>query len=69
MARQSFAEEESVFIDREANMSQTLYRIALTVITMSGADRTFMRLGGLGGLEVADFTDSDLTEMLGTSKL
>jgi TldD protein len=64
MARQSFAEEESVFIDREANMSQTLYRIALTVITMSGADRTFMRLGGLGGLEVVDFTDTELTEML-----
>jgi predicted Zn-dependent protease len=68
MARQSFAEEESVYIDREANMSQTLYRIALTVITMSGADRTFIRLGGLGGLEVVDFTDADLTEMLGNLK-
>jgi TldD protein len=64
MARQAFSQEESVFIDREANMSQTLYRIALTIITMSGADRTFIRMGGLGGLEVVDFEDKDLIEML-----
>jgi TldD protein len=64
MARESTSEEESIFIDREVNMSQTLYRIALTAITMSGADRTFVRMGGLGGLEIADIEDSEITEML-----
>ena len=52
--RLGVAREESIFIDRESNLSQTLYRMALTVVTMSGADRTFLRLGGLGGLEVIE---------------
>jgi TldD protein len=64
MARETLSEEESIFIDREANMSQTLYRIALTIVTMSGADRTFVRMGGLGGLEIADIEDSEIKEML-----
>jgi predicted Zn-dependent protease len=64
MVRQTLSEEESIFIDREVNMSQTLYRIALTLITMSGADRTFVRMGGLGGLEISDIEDSEITEML-----
>jgi TldD protein len=68
MARQSFSQEESIFLDRETSMSQTLYRIALTIITMSGADRTFIRMGGLGGLEAVDFADQDLTHMLGNLK-
>jgi TldD protein len=64
MARQTVSEEESIFIDREVNMSQTLYRVALTVVTMSGADRTFVRMGGLGGLEITDIEDLEITEML-----
>jgi len=64
LARQGFTEEESIFIDRETNMSQTLYRIMLMVITMSGADRTFTRLGGLGGLESIEVSDEDLLELL-----
>ena len=53
MARQGFWEEEAIFVDRETNMSQTLYRQNLTVIAMSGADRTHLALGGLGGMEAA----------------
>ncbi len=62
--RQSVAEEESLFIDRETNLSQTLYRLALTVITMSGAERTYFRTGGLGGLEAVAFKDSDIEAIL-----
>ena len=64
MARQSFSQEESIFIDRESNLSQTLFRVALTIIAMSGADRTVLRNGGLGGLESVAFEDSELVEML-----
>ena len=53
-ARQSFAVEESIFIDRETLMSQTLYRLALTLITMSGSDRTYARHGGLGDPPASD---------------
>ena len=64
VARESFSEEEAIFIDRETNMSQTLYRIALTMIAMSGAERGAKRMGGLGGLETTDYTDKDLMEIL-----
>jgi predicted Zn-dependent protease len=64
MSRESFAIEESIFIDRETRMSQSLYRLALTIITMSGADRTYLRMGGLGGLESIGFDDADLLEIL-----
>jgi TldD protein len=64
MARESFSHEESVFIDRETNMSQTLFRLALTIVTMSGADRTFLRNGGLGGSEATAFKDEDILVML-----
>ncbi|MGZ6333040.1 MAG: metallopeptidase TldD-related protein [Bdellovibrionota bacterium] len=64
LARKSFAEEESIFLDRETNMSQTLYRLALTMITMSGADRTYQRMGGLGGLEAIDLQDEEIGELL-----
>lgn len=68
MARQGFSREEFIFIDRESNLSQILYRLALTVIIMSGADRTFMRNGGLGGLEAIQFEDGDLLELLNDLK-
>src|SRR5262249_28324194 len=64
MARQGLGIEESIFIDRETRMTQTLYRLALTIITMSGADRTYLRIGGLGGIEATRFEDSELTTML-----
>jgi TldD protein len=64
MARQSVSEEESIFIDRETNMSQTLFRLALTVMTMSGADRTVSRVGGLGGWETVEFPDSEIRVLL-----
>jgi TldD protein len=64
VCRQSIACEESIFIDRESNLSQTLYRLALTVISMSGGERTFLRKGGLGGLETVDISDQDLTQIL-----
>ncbi len=64
MVRQQLAVEESLFIDRESNLSQTLYRLALTVVTMSGEDRTYSRIGGLGGLEAIELAESDLAELL-----
>lgn len=64
MARQQLAVEESIFIDRESNLSQTLYRLALTVVTMSGEDRTYCRQGGLGGLEAIELSEADLVELI-----
>ena len=63
-ARQSSAEEESIFIDRESILSQTLLRQALTIITMSESDRTHVRLGGLGGLEAVEVEDRELHELI-----
>jgi len=63
-ARQSYAIEESIFMDRETLMSQTLNRLALTLITMSGANRTYLRVGGLGGLEAIEVKRSDIEELL-----
>lgn len=68
MARQNLSEEESIFVDREANLSQSLYRLALTVVAMSGADRTYSRVGGLGGLEILEFTDEDIGRILADLK-
>ena len=62
--RQSVAVEESFFLDRQTNISQTLYRVALTLITMSGAERTFLRVGGLGGMEAVEVRESELTQLL-----
>ncbi len=64
VCRQSVAKEESIFIDRESNLSQTLYRLALTVITMAGEERTFHRTGGLGGLETVELSEDSLSQML-----
>lgn len=64
MARRSFSEEESIFIDRETNMSQTLYRLALTLMAMSGADRAIKRMGGLGGAEAVEVTDENIVALL-----
>lgn len=63
-ARQSYAIEEAIFIDRETLMSQTLNRMAITLITMSGANRTYLRVGGLGGLEAIEIKDSEIENLL-----
>lgn len=64
MTRESLSTEESVFLDRETEMSQSLLRLALTVVTMSGADHTYLRTGGLGGLEAIEVTDRELREVV-----
>ncbi len=67
-AREGLSIEESIFVDRESNLSQTLYRVSLTAITMSGSDRTVNRIGGLGGLEAVEFTDKEIGELLSSLK-
>jgi TldD protein len=64
MARQGFWEEEAIFIDRETDMSQTLYRQNVTVVAMSGADRTYLALGGLGGMEAVDAPDAEMVSLI-----
>ncbi len=64
MTRQYFGEEEAIFIDRESNLSQTLYRTALLLMAMSGPHRVYERPGGLGGLEIAHYPDEEIDRML-----
>ena len=68
VARTNFTQEESLFLDRETNMSQTLYRLSLSITTMAGSDRTFCRLGGLGGTEVIQLEDSEIKTLLNDLK-
>ncbi len=63
-SRHSFTEEESIFVDRETNLSQTLFRLVFSLTTLSGSDRTYIRVGGLGGLECIEYLDSDLSPLL-----
>lgn len=56
--------EEGVFIDREVNLSQTLYRMSHSLILMAGADRVRHGVGGLGGMECVEIPDSQIEEML-----
>lgn len=63
-AREGIAVEESIFVDRESNLSQTLYRISRTLILMSGAERVACRFGGLGGAEASEVSDAKIVEML-----
>lgn len=62
--REGLAVEESLFIDRESRLSQTLYRVSMTVMMMSGSDRVAERIGGLGGREAIDVSDKQLLHML-----
>jgi TldD protein len=62
--RQGVSTEESIFIDRQTDMSQTLYRVSLTIILMSGGDRTYLRLGGLGGLEAIQVKPEEIQTLL-----
>ena len=64
MAREGFSVEESIFLDRETQMSQTLYRQSLAVMTMSGANSTYFTAGGLGGTEAIDYTEENLNELI-----
>ncbi|OFY99631.1 MAG: hypothetical protein A2Z97_10235, partial [Bdellovibrionales bacterium GWB1_52_6] len=64
MSRQTFAHEEFLFLDREVNMSQSLFRVSNMIILMSGSDRTYQRIGGLGGLEAIRVNDKQIRELL-----
>ncbi|MDD5772362.1 MAG: TldD/PmbA family protein [bacterium] len=65
VAREGFGFEESIYIDRESNISQAIYRQSFTVVIMSGEHRVFHRVGGLGGREIIDETkDKDLLDCL-----
>ncbi len=68
LARYSLAEEESLFIDSSVNISQTLLRVAVTLVTMSGANRSIHRVGGLGGVESLAVHDSEILEMISDLK-
>jgi TldD protein len=63
-AREGLGIEEALFVDRESNLSQTLYRVSMTIILMSGAERSANRFGGLGGAEAIAISDDKLLEML-----
>jgi len=63
-AREGLGIEESIFVDRESNLSQTLYRVSLTLMMMSGAERSAARFGGLGGAEASEVKDAKIVEML-----
>ncbi len=65
LARETVSTEESIFIDRESNISQTLYRVAMVLMFMSGADRSVERFGGLGGAEAIETNDKRILELLG----
>lgn len=64
MARQALATEEAIFIDSQVHLSQTIYRASLTLVAMSGADRTFERSGGLGGLEAVEVSEREILRMM-----
>jgi len=64
MSRQTFVQEEFLFLDREVNFSQSLYRISNLIILMSGSDRTYQRIGGLGGMEAVQVNDQQIRELL-----
>lgn len=64
MAREGLAVEESIFVDSGSTLSQTLYRVSLTLILMSGSERSANRFGGLGGVEAIHVSDEKITEML-----
>lgn len=68
MARQTVGVEEAIFIDRQSNLSQTLYRVVLGLAAMSGPDRSTRRIGGLGGEEAIDVKDQEILEMLSDLK-
>jgi len=62
--QESFAIEESIFIDRECNISQTLYREALYFRIMSGSERMRYAIGGLGGREILSASDEQISAVL-----
>lgn len=64
LARESISNEESIFIDRESNISQTLYRVSMVLMFMSGSDRSVERFGGLGGSETIETEDKRILDLL-----
>ncbi|MGE4108500.1 MAG: TldD/PmbA family protein [Bacteriovoracia bacterium] len=63
-ALERFHLEETVFIDREVNLSQTLYRFAANVTLRSGGERSYFYVGGLGGREVIEVPEVELENVL-----
>jgi len=63
-ARAGLALEESMFIDREVNLSQSLFRVSVTAVAMSGSNRTVHQEGGLGGLEAIEIPDQPIQDMM-----
>ncbi len=66
ICRRQISVEESLFIDRDVDLSQTLYRQSLTLVTVSKGERAFLREGGLGGLEAAVLEEGALLGVLRT---
>ena len=64
LARMGMHREEALFIDRESNLSQTLYRMSLTFVLMSGPHQVYSRPGGLGGMEAIELEDQELDELV-----
>ncbi len=62
--RQLLAREESIFIDQEVTLSQTLFRLFRSVAVMSGSEKNQALAGGLGGSECWEISDEELIEML-----
>lgn len=63
-SREHCAVEESIFIDRETNISQTLFREALFITVMCGSERMRFSIGGLGGREILVATDENIQDLL-----
>ena len=64
LARESVSIEEAVFVDSETNLSQTIFRVSMVAMMMSGSDRSANRFGGLGGREAIELDDAKLVGML-----
>lgn len=63
-SRLNITQEDSIFADRESLMSQTLPRLSLSLTLMSGSDRTYCRVGGLGGWETVELPRSEIRLLL-----
>lgn len=61
----SLSQLVSLFVDRAVNMSQTLFKTTADICPVKGDDYLWEMVGGLGGLEIADYLkDDDLLSML-----
>tara|TARA_Y100000590_G_scaffold469503_1_gene657418 strand:+ start:334 stop:1893 length:1560 start_codon:yes stop_codon:yes gene_type:complete len=63
-ARGTFRIEETLYLDSEVALSQTLYRTSLALTLMSGAQSVRIPVGGLGGMECWEISDSTIESLL-----